>query len=274
MNEVEEWNWAVLELFRFLIGVGERFRHADAGDGTLQRGVDHGDALAALGERLAHLLAEDERHGDQYGHAGENDERERDADGAQVDERPDDHDAADEDVLRPMVRQLAHVHEVVGHARHDLAGLVVVEEGVGERLQLVEHVGTHLRLHPHAHYVAVVLHVVAHQHAEDIQRHQRDAVDHQELELPVRDEVIQHAAREDGIHHADDRDDQRGQHIQHEDLPVGLIVGDEALQQGETPSFCKHKSTGQARFAAPHPTCSFASHSCFTGGGSASARRL
>ena len=235
LARLDELGVALLELFGLLVGVGEGLRHAYAGNAALKRRIDHGDALAALGEGVAHALAAEQRDHSHDRHAGEYDQRQRHGNRAEIDERANDHDAADQQVLRAVMRQLAHVHQVVGHAGHDLAGLVLVVEGIGQRLELVEHIRAHLRLHPHAHHVAVILHEIAQQHPDGVERQQRQAVYHHHAHIVVGYEVVEHRAREYRIDHADHRDQQRGEHVQYEHRSVRPVVGDKALQHGEAP---------------------------------------
>ena len=66
-----------LEFFGFLFGIGEGFGDADAGDRGLESGVDLGDRLAALLERVAHLDPQRQRDDDEERHAREDDEGQR-----------------------------------------------------------------------------------------------------------------------------------------------------------------------------------------------------
>ena len=222
---------ALLELLGLLGRVGERLGDADTGDGALQRGVDPGDGLAAAHEGVAHAAAQAERHEQQQRCAAEYDQRQPDVDGGQVDERRDDADGADDEVLRAVVGQLGDVHQVVGHAGHDLARLVVVIEGIGQLLQVVEHIPPHLRLDVHAHHVALILDEVVQPHLDGVQRQHQQAGQYDELILAVGDQVVEHGAGDDGVEDADDRHQQRRPHVQRKDELMGLVVRHKALEQ-------------------------------------------
>ena len=58
----------------------------------------------------------------------------------------------------------------------------------------VEHVASHLLLHPNAHDMAVILYIEPHQHANDIKTEQNQAIYYQQAELLVRNQVIHHGA--------------------------------------------------------------------------------
>ena len=76
-----------------------------------------------------------------------------------------------------MVRQLGNVHEVVGHAGHDLARLMGVKKAEGEHLKPPEEIGTHLCLNAHAHHVSLILDEVIQKHANDVQHQQEHAAE-------------------------------------------------------------------------------------------------
>ena len=124
----------LLELFHFSRSIGKCLGHADSRDTALKSRVDHRDALAALHERITHLLAHNQRYNNQNRHAGKDDQGENPVDGAQVCEGAHNHDSTDKKVLWAVMRKLGYVHQVVGHTGHDLAGLVIIVVGVGKSL--------------------------------------------------------------------------------------------------------------------------------------------
>ena len=53
--------------------------------------------------------------------------------------------------------ELGDIHQVVDYPGHEAAGLVLVKKGEGQLLQPLEDVPAHIRLHPYADDVAVIL---------------------------------------------------------------------------------------------------------------------
>ena len=166
----DEFPVSRLEFLHFAVHVGVGFRDADARDAALNGRVDSGVAFPSVVKGLPHALTEVEGNGDQYRHAGEHDERQDPVDRHQVNERQDDHDGTDEQVLRAVVGQLADLEKVAGEPCHDAPRLVVVVEAVGQLLQMCEQIAAHLGLHLHADDVPVVLDEIPQQHADQVQK--------------------------------------------------------------------------------------------------------
>ena len=80
---------------------------------------------------IPHALTQDRGDEDEEGDAGDDDEGQPDIDGGQVDKGDHHRNGGDEQILGTVVSQLADVHEIAGHAGHDLTRLVVVIEGKG-----------------------------------------------------------------------------------------------------------------------------------------------
>ena len=89
---------------------------------------------------------------------------------------------------------------------------------------MVEHIATHLRLHPHAHHVSLVLDEVVEQHTHEIEQKEPNSKDDDHAVLTVGNEIVEHRARHHGVDHADERHDQRCEHIQRKQLFVWLVV--------------------------------------------------
>ena len=221
---------AGFKFFHFLFRIGEGLGDPDAGDAGLNGGVDDGVALSAVVESRAHLLAHGNGHRDHNGHTGKDDQGQEHIDGAKIGERADDHHGADKQVFRAVVGKLADFKQVAGKPGHDAAGLVIVEEGVGQLLQMGKEVAAHLLLHTHAHDMAVVLYKVAQQHPQNIQsQHHHTGNDNVPVE-PVGNQVVEHPIGDHGIYHADQGNQQGGNHVQGEHELVGLVIGNEPFQ--------------------------------------------
>ena len=84
------------------------------------------------------------------------------------------------------------VEKVVGHTCHKLTCFVVVVEGIGQFFKMAEKVTAHLGLHLHTHDVAVVVDIVVHSGAEEIDRkkhcgHYEDFLYHPVWDVDVKD---------------------------------------------------------------------------------------
>ena len=123
-----------------------------------------------------------------------------------------------------MVSKLAYVHQVVGHARHYLAGLMIVVESIRQTLEPVEHIRAHLGLYTHAHDMTVVLHEIIEQHTHNIDREQGDSEYHNKAILPVRNQVVEHTARDYRIDYSYERYQQRRAHIEKEQQLMRLVI--------------------------------------------------
>ena len=222
---------ALLKLLLLLVRVGEGLGDPDAADGAFQGGVDIRHGRPGIPEGLAHLAAEGPGDDHEEGDAGEDDEGEPDIDGAEIDEGDHDADDGDDDILRAMVGQLADIEEVVGHAGHDLAGLMGVIEAIGKGLQMGKHIRAHPGLHIDAHHMALILNEVIQEHLDQIKAEEGDAIDDHEAVVAIGNEVIEHEAGDHGIHDADQGHQEGRAHVHGEEAEVGFIVGHEAAEK-------------------------------------------
>ena len=108
---------------------------------------------------------------------------------------------------------MGNIHQIICHARHDLAGLVVVVVAVGELFEETEHIGAHLSLHSDAHDMTVVLNKVVKQHPDDVYAEQSDAEDNNQSVLAVRDQVVEHTPGDHRVDNAYQRYKKRSAHI-------------------------------------------------------------
>ena len=141
-----------------------------------------------------------------------------------TDEGDDHGDGADDQVFRAVVGQLTDLLEVAGEAAHDLAGLVLIVVAEGELLQVVEEVGAHVGLHPHAHDMALVLNEEIQAHPQQVDQQYADAGDDDHPVVPVGYQVVKHGPGDHGIDDGRQRHQQGSQHIQGKELRVGLVV--------------------------------------------------
>ena len=159
-------------------------------------------------------------------------------DGAKIGEGSHDHHAADEQVLRAVVSQLTDFKQVAGQPGEDGAGFVIVEEGVGQLLQMGEQVAAHLLLHLHADDMAVVLDEVVEQHTDDVQTQNHQAGNNDLIIEPVGDQIVEHFIGHHGVDHADDGDHQRCQHVQGEHELMRLVVSNKSFQHLRSSLYC------------------------------------
>ena len=103
-----------------------------------------------------------------------------------------------------MVGKLAYIHKVVCHAAHYLTCFVIVVIRIGKLFQVVEHIASHLRLHTHAHYVAVILDEIIEQLTHEIEKEKPDAEKYDHFILFVGDKVVKHCSRYDRIEYSDE----------------------------------------------------------------------
>ena len=228
----------LLEFFLFLCLIGERLGHADAGNTAFQRGVDLRNRDPALPERLPHFSAQNQCRRQQEGDADKDCQRQFPVDRAEVGEGDNDRNGGGNEIFRSVVRQLADVLQVVGHAGHNLSRFVVVIEAVRQAFQMAEHIRAHLRLHPDTHDMTVELDEVIQQHPDDVQEQQSRSAENDCAVTLFRDQIIEHEARDDGIQDSHQGYGKGGKHIQYKQPPMRAIVGNETFQHGTAP--CGH----------------------------------
>ena len=132
-------------------------------------------------------------------------------------------------MLGTVVSELCHVHQIVSHSRHQLAGLVTVKVAEGKSLKMREHLATHLGLHTQTHNVSLVLNEVVEHHSHKVEHKQNYAGYDYVIVLLIRNVVIEHRARHDRIDDTEKRDQKRRQKIESKYLHVRLVVGQEAF---------------------------------------------
>ena len=126
--------------------------------------------------------------------------------------------------------KLSYFKQIAGDPGHDLAGLVVVIEPVGQPLQMGKQILSHVGLHSDTDDVTVVLHKIPKQHPDHI-KHQHDHTgDHNGRVHFIGNVVVEHFVGDHRIHHADHGDQQGGQHVQSQQLPVGLVINKKSFQ--------------------------------------------
>ena len=144
------------ELLALGVLAAEGLHDADTAEGILHRGVDAGHALAVLAEYAAAPIVQ--REGQRCHDDGDDEHNggERPVDHEQQHEGADDLERADEQVLRPVVRELRYVEQIGGDLRHHDTGVVAVVVAEGEALVLLEQIAAHVGLHARAHDVTPI----------------------------------------------------------------------------------------------------------------------
>ena len=211
--------------------VGEGLGGADAGQAGLDGGVDGTGLLLGSAGGGAHLFPAAQRRQQQHRQHHQQHQRQLPADAEHHDQRAHDGHKRDKQILRPVVGQLRHLEQVAGQAAHQLAGTVLVVEVKAQLLHMVVQVAADIRLHPDAEGVAPVGHHEVQPRANYIGCHHQRHHDEEHPELLFRQPRVQRGAghqRKRQIHHGDE---ERAGHVQREQAPVGLEIGQEYPQQ-------------------------------------------
>ena len=213
---------------------GERLHDADAAEGVLQRRIDPGHFLPVIGERRLHafiLTHGKDRHAD---HDRRETQRQRRVDPHQQDERSDDLDHGDKDVLRSVMRELRDVEQVRHELAHHLAGVVLIVIREGQCLVPVEQVAAHLRLDTRSHHVALVSNVPPAQRTDQVHAHEHGGYDPQPAENDRGRLQKQRAAQDPQElrkRQIDHRQDRRTEQIEEKHAQIRLIVRYEFANQ-------------------------------------------
>ena len=223
--------------------VGEGLGGADAGQAGLDGGVDNAGLLLGGAGGGAHLLPAAQRRQQQHRQHHQQHQRQLPTDAEHHHQRAHDGHKGDEQILRSVVGQLGHLEQVAGQAAHQLSGTVLVIEVKAQLLHVVVQVAADVGLHPDAEGVAPVGHHEVQAGAHHIRRHHRRHHDEEHPELLFRQPCVQRGAGHQWkrqIHHGDK---ERAGHIQREQPPVGLKIGQEYPQQAAgLEIFCRHIS--------------------------------
>ena len=126
-----------------------------------------------------------------------------------------------------MVSKLAYVHKVVCHAAHYFTRFVIIVIRIGKLFKMIEHIASHLRLHTHAHYVAVILNEIIQQLTHEVEEKQPDTEKYDHLIFLIRNKVVKHRSCYDGVEYTDKGYEKGCRHIENEYSFVGLIIRQE-----------------------------------------------
>lgn len=221
------------ELLALGVLAAEGLHDADAAEGILHRRVDAGHALAVLAEYAAAPVIQREgqrRHDDGD---DKHDGGERPVDHEQQHEGADDLERADEQVLRPVVRELRYVEQIGGDLRHHDTGVVAVVVAEGEALVLLEQIAAHVGLHARAHDVTPISDEPLAARARGVQRdeEQRDEPEAaQDDRGRLREELAGEEVQQLRKGQIDPGQDAGGHEIGKEERLVGLVVAGEPPQ--------------------------------------------
>jgi hypothetical protein len=91
-------------------------------------------------------------------------------------------------------------------------------------------IAPHFRLHSDPYDVAVILNEIAEQHTDKVKHEHRRARDNDGAVHFAWYVFIEHFVGHDWVDHTDKRNEQRRQHIEREQLFMGLIVAYEAFK--------------------------------------------
>jgi hypothetical protein len=210
--------------------VGEGLDDAHAADVLLQPGVEGADA-AELGLPVAGQPAAVARHHEaRQRHGEEGDQRQRHVDGEHQGEGAEEGHHRDEQVLRPVVGDLADLLQVLRHAGDEVAGLLLVVEAEREGLEVVEGAAAHLRLDVDAEHVPPVGHDRHQPGVERVDREQAGGGQQDQRPVPAGQEHV-----DEGLHgHREPELEQAGEHgaaeVEQEQPAVRPVVGEEGSE--------------------------------------------
>ena len=158
------------EFLHLSLRVGVGFRDTDTGYTAFDSGVDSCVTLSSVVEGRLHCPAVMHRNDDQYRHTGEDYKGKVKIDRNKIREGKDDHNRADKQILRAVMRKLADLEKIACDPRHYLTRLVVIVELVRKSFKMPEQIKAHFRLHSYAYQVSVVLHEITKQHTHNVKR--------------------------------------------------------------------------------------------------------
>ena len=221
-----------VELLQLLRLIGEGLGRPHTGDAGLHPGVDDGGLLLHLAAGGAHGAAAAPDHQEEDRQDRRDDESQPPLDVKHDGKGPENGDAGDEDVLRPVVGQLRDLKELAGEAAHEDAGAVAVKVAAVQLLHVAEEVPPDVGLHQDAEGVAPVADDILHPRP-DGEGQQHDGHDGEEGPVGVlRQQLIHAPAGDVGKRQVDEGDAEGAGHIQKEELPVGPEVGEKDPQAG------------------------------------------
>ena len=216
-------------LLRFLVGKG--LGGADAGQPRLDGGVDGAGLLLGGAGRGAHLPPAAQRHSQQHRQQEQQHQRQLPAQAEHHRQCAQNGHGGDEQILRPVVRQLRQLEQVAGQPAHQLAGAVAVIEIEAQFLNVVVQVAADVRLHPDAEGVTPVGHHEIKPRPQQIGGHHHGHNDEKRPELPLGEPRVHGGAGHQRERQVDARDQERAGHIQRKQPPVGLEIGEKYPQR-------------------------------------------
>ena len=166
------------------------------------------------------------QHDDDQGDRQQNQDHQRQLplDGKHDDDRADDGDAGDEQILRTMVGHLGDFKQIARHPRQQLARLVPVEKREVQTLHMGEQVVPEVRLDPHAEHVPPVGDDVVHDRLYEEGNGHDDHHVEESLKFLVRQHVVHSVPRHQREYQIYGRRDERAGQIQHKKPHVRLEI--------------------------------------------------
>ena len=109
---------------------------------------------------------------------------------------------------------------------------MLVKEGKGQLLQPLEHVPAHIRLHPDAYHMAVILDKPVEARFYKVNEKQNDAPDDKEPQIAVGDVIVHHIFGDHGVKQIAHRHNERADHIGGKKPSVRFVVTDKVPEHG------------------------------------------
>lgn len=216
----------VVEFIQLHALIGKGLGGFHAAQARLEIGIDGGDGALYLPGGIPHGPAAAPHHQQENGDHDGKHQRQPPLDGIHDDQRTDDGKGGDEDVLRPVVRQLGDIKKVAGQAAHQLPRAVLVIKIIPQLLHMPEQVPPDIGFHPHAEAVPPVGDDIGEHRAQHIhhryQRHHRP----EGFPVVVRDQRVKAPAGHKGERQVDDCDHQGGEDIQQKEPQMRLEIGE------------------------------------------------
>ena len=215
------------EFFDFLVLIGERLCHADAGKARFNRRVDVRLPGLDLAGGEHHPAAQAENDGHRDGDNNRHDNRQPPLDGKHDHQRAGNRQERNADILRTVMRQLRHVEQVGRQAAHEMTGAVLIVKIKRQLFKMRKQIAANIGLDAHAEGVSPVgddiLQTRAHRVNAD---HNADQHKKRGVRL-FRQQIMQRPAGENRINQVDDGNERRTDHIEDKQFSVRLEIGQE-----------------------------------------------
>ena len=151
---------ALAEFFFFHILVCERLNHADSGEGVLQTGIDISDFLPVFHKGRLHSAVLAHRKCKHAKHQKQKWNCQLPVDQEEEDERSDDLDHGNKQILRSMMRKFCNIKQVRDKFAHHLSGVVLIIIRKRKFFIVVKKLLTHIPFHISTHHMPLIADII------------------------------------------------------------------------------------------------------------------